>query len=254
MIVRADRRRVLLVLGMHRSGTSATARVVNLLGANLGDNLVKPGPDNPDGFWEHVEAVRINDALLEGLGRTWYDMREMPRDWLDTPTAGEALGQIEALIRKDFQPDALWAIKDPRMCLTAPLWIKALQALDYEVDCLFVVRDPREVVNSLNVRNGWIRGPLFLMWVQYLMEAEATTRRVRRALITYDELLLDWRATMQRIAAELELSWPAGLDQAAPVVDTFLNKGRRHHVVDPANAATDTHDDMPELVGKLYQA
>ena len=254
MIVRADQRRVLLVLGMHRSGTSATARVVNLLGANLGDSLVKPSSDNPDGFWEHADAVRINDVLLEGLGRTWYDMREMPKSWLDTPAAGEALGQIEALIRRDFQPDALWAVKDPRMCLTAPLWIKALQRLDYEVDCLFVVRDPREVVNSLNVRNGWNRGPLFLMWVQYLMEAEAATRCVRRTLITYDELLLDWRSTMQRIAAELKLLWSVGLDQAAPEVDAFLNKGRRHHVAHPADAAIDIRDDMPELAGELYQA
>jgi glycosyltransferase involved in cell wall biosynthesis len=254
MIAHADRRRVLLVLGMHRSGTSATTRVVNLLGATLGDNLVKPGPDNPDGFWEHAEAVRINDMLLEGLGRTWYDMREMPKDWLDMPAADDALGQIEALIRKDFQPDALWAVKDPRMCLTAPLWIKALQGLDYEVDCLFVVRDPREVVNSLNVRNGWARGPLFLMWVQYLMEAEAATGHLRRSLITFDELLLDWRSTMRRIAAELELAWPAGLDQVAPEVDAFLSKGRRNHVADPTDAVTDTRDDMPELAAELYQA
>jgi Uncharacterized protein conserved in bacteria len=99
MMTGQEQPRVLLVLGMHRSGTSATTRVVNLLGANLGNNLVQPGPDNPDGFWEHAEAVRINDALLEGLGRTWYDMREMPRGWQDTEAAVLALGQIKALIR-----------------------------------------------------------------------------------------------------------------------------------------------------------
>jgi len=251
MSAKEGRRRALLLLGMHRSGTSATARVVNLLGADLGDNLVTPGSDNPDGFWEHAEAVRINDALLEGLGRTWYDMREMPQGWQETEAAQVALGQIETLIWRDFQPDVLWAVKDPRMCLTAPVWIKALQGLDYEVDCLFVVRDPGEVVDSLHVRNDWVREPLFLMWVQYLMEAEAATRHARRSLITYDQLLSDWRTTMRRVAGELELSWPMDLDEVAIEVDAFLNKGRRHHVADPAE---DLDDDTPELVGKLYRA
>jgi hypothetical protein len=251
MSAKEGRSRALLLLGMHRSGTSATARVVNLLGADLGDNLVTPGSDNPDGFWEHAEAVRINDALLEGLGRTWYDMREMPQGWQEAEAAQVALGQIQTLIRRDFQPDVLWAVKDPRMCLTAPVWIKALQGLDYEVDCLFVVRDPGEVVDSLHVRNDWVREPLFLMWVQYLMEAEAATRHARRSLITYDQLLSDWRTTMRRVAGELELSWPLDLDEVAIEVDAFLNKGRRHHVADPAE---DVDDDTPELVGKLYRA
>jgi O-antigen biosynthesis protein len=252
MIARQEQSRVLLVLGMHRSGTSAATRVLNLLGANLGDNLVEPGPDNPDGFWEHAEAVRINDALLEGLGRTWYDMREMPQNWQDTEAAEQAFAQIQTLIRQDFRP-GLWAIKDPRMCLTAPIWISALRELGYSVDCLFVVRNPREVVDSLHVRNNWVRGPLYLMWVQYLMEAEAASRLERRTLITYDELLTDWRGTMQRVAIELEIAWPVTPEAASPEVGAFLNRGRRHHVTDPVDAE-DADDEMPELAGKLYQA
>lgn len=247
-------RRVLLVLGMHRSGTSATARVVNLLGADLGSKLIEPGPDNPDGFWEHAEVVRINDTLLERLGRTWYDMREMPSGWQGTEAAEEALVEIETLLRQDFQLDPLSVIKDPRMCLTAPIWIRALRSLGYAVDCLFVVRNPQEVVDSLHVRNNWVRGPLYLMWVQYLMEAEAASRHERRTLITYDELLADWRETMQRVAAELELAWPVTLDAAAAGVEAFLNSGRRHHVAEPMEVVGDVDNDIPELAGRLYQA
>jgi len=248
-----DQSRVLLVLGMHRSGTSAATRVLNLLGASLGDNLVEPGPDNPDGFWEHAEAVRINDDLLEGLGRTWYDMREMPQDWQHTEAAEQAFARIQVLVQQDFRAGQLWAIKDPRMCLTAPIWIKALQGLGYAVGCLFVIRDPREVVDSLHVRNNWVRGPLYLMWVQYLMEAEAASRHEPRALITYDELLADWHGTMRRVAIELEILWPVTLEAASAEVGAFLNRGRRHHVTDPAGSV-DADDEMPELAGKLYQA
>ncbi|HEY8587566.1 MAG TPA: glycoside hydrolase family 99-like domain-containing protein [Rhodanobacter sp.] len=247
---RQEHSRVLLVLGMHRSGTSAATRVLNLLGVNLGDKLIEPGPDNPDGFWEHAEAVRINDALLEGIGRTWYDMREMPAGWQETEAAERALAQIQMLIRQDFSPGLLWAIKDPRMCLTLPIWIKALRGLGYAADCLFVVRNPSEVVDSLHVRNNWAREPLYLMWVQYLMEAEAASRHERRAMITYDDLLDDWRETMQRVAIKLEVTWPVAPESAKREADAFLSKGRRHHVADPVGSG----DEMPELAGKLYLA
>src|SRR6185312_12242151 len=79
--------RAILVLGMHRSGTSAVTRVLNLLGADLGSRLVAPAADNPAGFWEHADAVKINDDLLQALGRTWYDMRDMPANWLESDAA-----------------------------------------------------------------------------------------------------------------------------------------------------------------------
>lgn len=245
-------RRILLVMGMHRSGTSATTRVVNLLGAELGDNLVQPGPDNRDGFWEHAEAVRINEALLEDLGRTWYDMREMPSDWQESDAAVKAVAQIEALVSSEFQAAPLSAIKDPRLCLTAPLWIKALQKAGFDISCLFVVRDPREVVSSLHVRNQWARQPLFLMWVQYLLEAEAATRRVARTVIMFDQLLEDWRSTMERVGRDLGLAWPVTPGEVADEVGSFLNPERRNHKV--AAAGTDANESMvmPELVTLLF--
>lgn len=246
------RRRVLLVMGMHRSGTSATTRVANLLGAELSDDLVRPAPDNPDGFWEHAEAVRINEALLEALGRTWYDMREMPSDWQGSDAAVKALAQIEALVRNDFQTALLCAIKDPRLCLTSPLWIKALQGMDFEVGCLFVVRDPREVVNSLHVRNHWARQPLFLMWMQYLLEAELATRQVARTLVMFDQLLEDWRSTMERVGRDLGVTWPVAPAAVANEVGSFLDPGRRNHKV--GAASTDASDEvvMPGLVTLLF--
>jgi hypothetical protein len=223
-----------------------------LLGAELGDDLVQPGPDNPDGFWEHAEAVRINEALLEDLGRTWYDMREMPNDWQASDAAAKALSQIEALVRKDFQTTSLCAIKDPRLCLTAPLWIKALQGMGFEIGCLFVVRDPREVVSSLHVRNHWARQPLFLMWMQYLLEAELATRQVARTLIMFDQLLEDWRSTMERAGRDLGVTWPVAPGAVENEVGSFLNPGRRNHKV--AAASTDAGDDavMPGLVTLLF--
>lgn len=246
------KRRVLLILGMHRSGTSAVTRVVNLLGAKIGDRLVPPGHDNPSGFWENATAVEINEQLLRELGRTWYDMREMPDGWMETAAAAKALDLARKFIRRDLGDSTFCALKDPRMCLTAPLWIKAFEALKFEVSCIFVVRDPREVIESLHRRNDWPRSPLYLMWVQYLLEAEAATRGFHRVMVSYDQVLDDWRACMERVAKSLHLAWPVKPDDAGAAIDAFLDRGQRHHRT--ADKTVADNDDMPMLVRSLHDA
>ena len=246
-------RRALLILGMHRSGTSAVARVVNLLGAEIGSELVPPGPDNAKGFWEHAEAVRINDDLLRNLGRTWHDMRDMPGGWLDSPCARSAARRIRKLIERDFGAVELCAVKDPRMCLTAPVWIEAFEAREFEVSCLFVVRDPREVVESLHRRNGWPRTPLYLMWVQYLMEATAASAHRPRTMLSFDQLLSDGCGSMMRVARELHMQWPVAPEGAmAGAVDGFLDAAYRHHPA-PPGAEGGEEAAMPQLAARLYQ-
>ena len=82
-LARAPGAKGLLVLGMHRSGTSALTRLLNLHGAVLGDDLLPAGHDNPSGFWELREAVAIHERLLAGLGMAWDDPRALPPDWQD---------------------------------------------------------------------------------------------------------------------------------------------------------------------------
>ena len=66
----------ILILGMHRSGTSALTRVLNLCGVDLGTRLIPPAAgNNENGFWEHVDAVDMHERLLLQLGRSWSDAR-----------------------------------------------------------------------------------------------------------------------------------------------------------------------------------
>jgi hypothetical protein len=246
------KRRVLLILGMHRSGTSAVTRVVNLLGAKIGDRLIPPGHDNPSGFWENATAVEINEQLLREIGRTWYDMREMPDGWMETAAAARALDLAGKFIRRELGGSTLCALKDPRMCLTAPLWIKAFETLKFEVSCLLVVRNPLEVVESLHRRNDWPRAPLYLMWVQYLLEAEAATRQYRRAMVSYDQLLDDWRVCMERAAKELHLTWPLKPDDVATAIGAFLDRGQWHHRAGDKKGADS--NGVPALVRSLHSA
>ena len=205
---RHGKQQAVLVLGMHRSGTSATTRVLNLLGAALNSKMLAASQDNPKGFWESAEAVELHERLFSALSRTWYDMHALPSEWTSHPAAREAVMEILELVQRDFEGKLLWVIKDPRMCLFLPLWLEALASLDIDVKTLFVVRNPIEVSESLRIRNErernqWRLGYAPVMWVQYLAMAEAATRRCQRTMLTYDELLTNWRAVAARIADAL---------------------------------------------------
>ena len=64
-------RQLVVILGMHRSGTSLVTKSIELLGYTLGDNLMPSGVDNPKGFWEDLDIVQFNDKLLASNQTSW---------------------------------------------------------------------------------------------------------------------------------------------------------------------------------------
>lgn len=242
----------ILVLGMHRSGTSAATRVLNLLGAHLGDRLLQPQADNTKGFWEHAEGVEIHERLLTSLGRTWHDFREMPEGWQHSKAGRLALDGIKRLIQAEMLNVRLWAIKDPRMCRVAPLWIEALGELGIRVTALIVVREPYEVGSSLLVRDGWPREHSYLMWCQHLLEAFRSTMQIPRAMLSYDQLMGDWLAHFTRIGNTIGVDWHEALLENAEQISSFISPAHRHHKVVSSGDRRDLAP--PCYLDKLYEA
>lgn len=243
--------RALLVLGMHRSGTSATTRVLNLLGADLGENLMGPGYSNDHGFWEHMEAFQINDRFLRSLGMTWNDPRRMPGGWEETAEFTSALREIVVLLEREFAEAPLWALKDPRICRLVPLWRMALENHKVAPHAVIVVRHPDEIAGSLAVRDGLSRSQVHLLWARHLCEAERQTRGMPRCVIRYDRMLKDWRSELSQAGSELGLEWPVTFELASAQIDGFLKTGSRHHV---AQVTMDA--DMPwvDMAYRLFSA
>lgn len=225
---RADAGVAVLVLGMHRSGTSAVTRVLNLLGVELGSDLMRPGEDNPSGFWEHGAVVAIHEELLAALGMAWDDPRPMPRGWLRSKAGRAAHRAIATLVEREFSGAALWAVKDPRLCRLVPLWTSVLAEQGISPRALLVTRSPVEVAQSLVKRNELPQAVGQLLWARHLLEAEAHTRDLPRCLISYDALLKDWRATMKRVAAELDIGLPASSARSR-AINAYLKPQLRHH-------------------------
>ncbi len=239
----------ILVLGMHRSGTSALTRVLNLLGAELGSRLMPAvSGNNENGFWENQDAVDIHEALLSDLGRNWHDIREMPAGWAASDAAARARAAIRRLISADFAAAPLWALKDPRLCRLAPLWLDVLGEFGIGARFVIVLRSPDEVAASLQARDGWSRAVSRLLWLQHMREAEQATRGHPRCVVHFDELIGNWSGATGRIANELGLAWPVQPASVAAQIATFIDPGARHH------SYARPLQDAAELPEQLYAA
>lgn len=243
-----ERSTVLLVLGMHRSGTSALTRVLNLCGVELGERLLPPADDNNrHGFWEHADTVDIDERLLHHLGRSWWDARDLPVGWLDTPAAAISRERIGTLARDEFSRSPLWAVKDPRLCRLLALWTPTLLAAGVDVKLVFMQRHPDEVIASLARRDGLSEAESGLLLINHFFEAVADSSGLPRCVVTYQALMADWRSCVERIARELDVPLPR-IDDAADEVGKFLSPDARHHHAPPdASTLSDT------LNGRVYR-
>lgn len=232
--IQTHRPACIFVLGMHRSGTSAVTRVLNLLGAELGEPLMPSSKDNPAGFWEHMEAVDIHETLLAELGMSWDDVRELPKAWMDSEPGRKAVARATTLMKGEWAR-GLSSIKDPRLCRFVPLWSEACANADVDARYLIVLRNPQEVVRSLSARNAMPAAVADLLWVRYVGDALTATADQRRSIMHYVELLDDWPAVMKRVEGELDLQFPSWAS-ASTQVPLYLDPSMRHHAI----AADDT--------------
>ncbi len=224
-----QKRICLAILGMHRSGTSALARVLNILGAKLPATLNLADSGNDTGYWESDPLIQYNDTLLKELGSAWYDWQAL--DWSRVPMRrrAEIKAEVAAVLSAEFGTSSMIVVKEPRLCRLAPVFLDATDEAGYEPRCIMPIRSPLEVVQSLARRDRMSRGQAALLWLRHTLDAELATRSRSRVITSYDDLLNDWRGTTERIANELSLRWPHAAQDVARIIDSFLSDSQRHH-------------------------
>lgn len=250
-------RRCILVLGMHRSGTSALTRVLSLLGAALPRNILGAGAGNETGHWEPSRLVEYHDRLLAELGSSWDDWKALDLSRLTVKRRSEIKSEITNIIEAEYPEGGLFVVKDPRLCRFAPLFIEAMGDTGVTTHVVIPYRNPLEVANSLAARpTVWAADRLSvfgaLLWLRHVLDAEAATRGLPRAFVSYDALLADWCDTAHRIVACIGVEWPYAPNDIADLVGEFLTPTQRHHTYTAQDLILDPA--MRDWVGEAYQA
>jgi hypothetical protein len=228
--------RAICILGMHRSGTSAIARAINLLGAYIGEEseLWPPGFDNPEGFWELTSIVNLQERILHTFGLDWDTTISLPEKWWVTEKIQPYRSKLKDIIIEKFINKKIWVWKDPRTCLLLPLWKDILNELNVEVSYIIPVRNPLSVASSLEKRNGLTRIHALGIWNLYTLASLFYTNGTNRILVDYDIFLENWEDILRNISNTLSIPWPANEVLLKQTMSNFIKPSLRHtqHTLD----------------------
>jgi hypothetical protein len=209
------------VLGMHRSGTSAVTRVVNLLGVPIGraEKLMLARDDNPAGFWEHVGLMDVNDAVLARLGGAW-----------DAPPEPSLVDdELQKLARDEF--DATYdgdrfVFKDPRVSLLLPFWRAVLGAR--AATAIVVLRNPLDIASSLLHRNELARSYSLALWEHYTRTVLRDTAGLAVLVVDYDALVDSPPSTVDALRSFLSTHDELGGEADEAEISSYLTGAMRH--------------------------
>lgn len=229
----------ILVLGMHRSGTSACTRVLNMLGCALSDQLIGVGKGNENGHWEALAAVNLNEEILASAGSSHEDWGSINPDWRDSAIRSQMVERASAVIKEHARLGPLFALKDPRMCRLGDVWIEAAKAADVDPLVFVMLRNPLEVTGSLEARDLMVTGYAELLWLRHVLDAEHFSRGNTRVFFRYDQLLSNWQGLITKCKDGLGVALPRNSPKVHAEISQFLSQSHRHHHADPAMTLND---------------
>lgn len=248
----ASQRTALLILGMHRSGTSLLARITSFLGAALPRHLVPANASNPTGHWEPARLVDLHEQLLAAIDSGWDDWRAPNLRWRETDPAAALATRIVQTFDEEYPSAPMLVLKDPRICRTLPLWLPVLEKANCKVAPVIIVRNPLEVAESLRERDGMPFEKAMLLWLRHYLDAEHATRNLPRNIMSLDMLLLDFRNMMAQTAGRLGVQWPRSIHDATPDIADFIDRDLHNHRA--TLAQLETHTEVASWVKLAYRA
>jgi hypothetical protein len=244
--------RVILLLGMHRSGTSVLTRTLALCGADLPKSCRSVTNFNRDTHWEPEPIVRMHDEeLLEPDGRRWRDIDWFSKASLESERRDALKRRLVSAFREEFHACTLPVVKDPRLCRLVPLWLPIIRDLGAAPYAVIPVRSPLEVAASLQARDRLSTRVGLGLWLRHFLEAERETRAIPRCLVSYEQLLADWRSVVERAGNALGLALRPRSREAEQELDRLVSPAVRRSRI-PADE-TLRRADVPRPVKQAYR-
>jgi len=227
-------RKCILVLGMHRSGTSAITRTLSFLGAELPLCVLPPAFDNTMGFWEPADMPDLHDRFLDDIGTKYDEWQSIDFSGFDKEKLKYWRREIKNLLQRQFPSASLFVLKDPRICRFVMIYFDIFNEMNVTPQIVIPFRNPLEVAKSLADRNGFTIEKSLLLWLRHTLDAERFTRGHTRVFVSFEKLIYDWRGVIININDHLDVVWPRDFDDAGADISRFLSPEFRHYVSEVA--------------------
>ena len=243
------KRKLIVVLGMHRGGTSAVTRSLQVLHVELGDDLMPAAlGNNPTGFWEDIEINALNIEMLRTIDDDWHHFSPINQKDIAALRRAGFLKRAAELLNAKMGDNPIFGFKDPRTAKLLPFWRTVFTRCKFEVGYVLAIRHPLSVVRSLGKRDGFEPEKSYLLWLAHVLESLSGTSNSQRVLIDYDLLVQDPDREIYRLAVVLTLD----VDSAALTnyKSEFLDASLRHTVFKLSDLKNDTS--CPPLVQDIY--
>ncbi len=241
-------RKCVVVMGMHRSGTSAASGLLNILGLDLGKTILPIEEDNPKGFFENERITLFNERLLDLLYATWNDTFSLPPDWWEDENIISLQKEIIDIFESEFTDPQNLLIKDPRLSILIPFYQAVFKKLEIHPHYVICLRNPLEVAESLSIRNNFTVQKSLLLWMDYMLNAEIHTRNAERIILGYDDLLKEPLKFVQKLLQKFQIDLTV-TDEKRKQIEAFPEPRLKHH--NHADMLAE-HEIIPEI-SNYYQ-
>jgi GT2 family glycosyltransferase len=242
------RKKLVVVLGMHRSGTSVLSRALRVLGVSLGDNLLPPAEDNQKGFWEDADVNALNVEMLKAIDSEWSSLGRVSEQEVELLVSLGYLERALDLLEGKLSTTDIYGVKDPRMAKLLPFWQRVFGKVEADVCFVVAIRNPLSVAKSLYSRNQIRMSMGYLLWLEHVIESLVGTRDLPSVLVNYDCLLQDPERELEKVSKELGLQLDKG--ELTDFAEDFLDVGLRHTQFNTSDLEKD--DQCVSLVAEVY--
>lgn len=244
-----NNKRLIVVLGMHRSGTSAITRGLQVLGVGLGDRLIPPiEGNNAKGFFEDIDLNAFNSEMLQAIDSDWHYVSPIDASDVDAlRKKGYFIRAVELICLK-VGDAPIFGFKDPRVAKLLPFWKEVFEHCQFDVGYVLALRHPLSVVKSLAKRDGFDSEKSYMLWLGHVLTSLSNTEGYMRVLVDYDQLMNAPERELERIAKCLALQIDP--NELQRYKSEFLDEGLRHTVYNLSDLLLD--DTCPPLVHEIY--
>jgi len=241
--------RLTVVLGMHRSGTSAIARALKVFGIQLGDRLIPASEEvNAKGFWEDHDLNELSIELLEAINSDWQTLNPVSPEMVDKLVNSSLFLKAVDMLRMKIETSPGFAFKNPRSAKLLPFWKKVFVHCGLTTQYIIALRNPLSVCRSLEKRDGFDHRKSYLLWIEHLLFSLLETTDAPCLIVDYDRLMESPKTELNRIATTFDLKiLPHEYDEFA---HDFLDENLRHTVFSLSDLLADSN--APEIIKEMY--